>query len=255
MTIWNADQYDHFTAARKRPGLDLLAQIPQRDYKRVVDLGCGTGFLTTQLRERFPASELIALDSSTPMLAKAHELAPTIDWREGDINSFNIDTIDLLYSNAVLHWLDDHQTIFPKLLTHLAPQGVFAFQLPNNFQQPSHQCMLETIKSGPWQQKLLPLWRPEPTHQASWYYNLLAPLSSELNLWETTYYQQLSGNNPIVEWTKGTWLRRFLNKLDDTEQQQFLDSYNRLIAHAYPAEDNGTTLFPFRRLFMVGIRN
>ena len=189
------------------------------------------------------------------MLAKARTLAPKINWREGDVNSLDIDNIDLLYSNAVLHWLDNHETVFPKLLTHLAPQGVFAFQLPNNFQQPSHQHMLDVIKSGPWKEKLLPLWRPEPTYSATWYYNLLAPLCQTLTIWETTYYQELRGDNPVVEWPKGRWLRRFLNQLDTTEQQSFIDSYSQLIANSYPAEKNGITLFPFKRLFIIGVRD
>ena len=98
----------------------------------------------------------------------------------------------------------------------------------------------------------MPLWRDEPTHEATWYYNLLNPLCQSINIWETIYYQQLHGDNPIVEWTKGTWLRIFLKELNDDEQASFLKHYSKVVKAAYPKQTDNCTLFPFRRLFMIG---
>ncbi|PHQ81831.1 MAG: trans-aconitate 2-methyltransferase [Coxiella sp. (in: Bacteria)] len=252
MSNWSATQYDLYTDARKRPGLDLIAQIPPNTYNTIADLGCGTGFLTTALKERFPNSTITAIDSSEQMLAQARELDPHIDWQQGDIATLQLTNIDLLFSNATLHWLDDHDTLFLQLLSCLNSGGVFAFQLPNNFNAPSHQLILETIQSGPWCDKLLPAWRDEPTHDATFYYDLLTPQCQHINLWETTYYQILEGEHPVVEWTKGTWLRRFLALLEEDEQVRFLQKYRELVNVAYPIQANGKTLFPFKRLSMVG---
>ena len=80
---------------------------------------------------------------------------------------------------------------------------------------------------------------------------LLAPGAENLDLWETEYLQVLTGDNPVKEWTKGTWLMRYLDALDDAEKLAFEAAYGERVAKAYPPNAAGETLFPFRRLFLI----
>jgi len=133
----------------------------------------------------------------------------------------------------------------------LAPGGVLAVQMPRNFSAPSHSLIAAAARAGPWRSKLEPLLAPAPVGEPQFYYALLAPLAASLDIWESEYLQVLSGEDPVKEWTKGTWLMQFLERLDAGERVQFEADYALRLRAAYPPLADGTTLFPFRRLFIV----
>jgi trans-aconitate 2-methyltransferase len=158
---------------------------------------------------------------------------------------------DVIYSNAALHWLPNHRQLFPALVAALAPGGVLAIQMPRNFSAPSHTLIDATARAGAWRSKLEPLLGATPVGEPAFYYSLLAPLAQTLDIWETEYLQVLSGADPVKEWTKGTWLMPFLDRLEPAERIAFEADYAQRLRAAYPPLANGSTLFPFRRLFMV----
>ena len=158
----------------------------------------------------------------------------------------------MIYSNAALHWLDDHQRAAGRLCSSgLKPGGVLAVQMPRNFGAPSHTSITETALDGPWRAVLEPLLRPSPVAEPAVYYDLLAPRAAALDIWETEYLQVLDGANPVKEWTKGTWLSPLLAALDEPERSRFEAAYGERVAAAYPPRRDGKTLFPFRRMFLI----
>ena len=255
MTIWNPTQYLLFGNERLRPALDLLGRVPVEAPATVHDLGCGPGTATVLLKERWPGAQVTGIDSSEEMLERARALRKDIVWKTGDLTSWRPNApADVLYSNAALHWLDDHETLFPHLLKGLKPGGVLAVQMPQNFYAPSHTTIAEVVKGGPWRQRIEPHHRVHPTLEASAYYNIIRPHVSSLDIWETTYYHVLEGENPVVEWTKGSILRPILAQLDAAESKLFLERYGALVRAAYPRGTDGKTILPFKRLFFVAVR-
>jgi trans-aconitate 2-methyltransferase len=249
---WSPQQYLKFSQPRLRPALDLLARISLTDPQCIYDLGCGAGNVTKLLAARWPNAGIIGVDSSSQMLASAQKALPQVQWREQRLDEWHAEpTADLIYSNAALHWLPDHAHLFPKLLTSLAPGGVLAVQMPRNFGAPSHTLLAQTALSAPWRRQLETLVAPAPVAAADVYYSLLAPLAQSLDIWETEYLQVLSGEDPVKEWIKGTALIPFLERLEPSEQLQFERDYAQRLRSAYPRRTDGTTLFPFRRLFIV----
>ena len=136
----------------------------------------------------------------------------------------------------------------------LAPGGVLAVQMPYNFAAPSHTLIVEAAREGPWWDRIQPLVKPAPVETPAFYYDTLLPHAAALDIWETEYLQVLTGQDPVKEWTKGTWLRQFLDVLDEPQKSAFEADYAGRVAQAYPARADGRTLFPFRRLFMVAQR-
>ncbi len=186
------------------------------------------------------------------MLERARTEDPGIEWIKGDLNDWRPQTpIDLLFSNAALHWLDEHDKLFPRLMEYVAPDGFLAVQMPRNWLAPSHTCVTEAVHAGPWRESLEPLLRPFPTHEPSFYYEALSPVSNSLAIWETEYCQILEGDNPVTEFVKGTQLKRFLDALDEPERSEFEEEYRKRIRAAYPKRLDGKTLFPFRRIFIL----
>lgn len=252
---WDPGQYLRFADLRLRPALDLLARVELEGAGTVVDLGCGPGNVTRLIARKFPHAEVIGVDSSAAMLAKAAETPSTVIWREADIGAFAAPRpVDILYSNAALHWLDDHAALFPRLMRSVRPGGILAVQMPRNHAAPSHAEMNAIAEAGPWTAKLEPVLRPSPVAAPECYYDLLAPLSQRLDIWETVYGQILEGEDPVVEWNKSTGLRPILDALQEPERGAFLAEYRARMAAAYPKRADGRTFFPFRRLFLVAVR-
>ncbi len=252
---WDPAQYLAFGDHRLRPALELLARIPLQAPAQVVDLGCGAGNVTGHLRRRWPDAALVGVDHSPEMLAAAAEAEPAADWVQADLTAWVPGTPpQVIYANASLHWIDDQAGIFRRLAGLLAPGGVLAAQMPRNFDQPSHTLMHEAAASGPWAQRLARVQRRVPVEGPQFYYDLLAPLSARVDVWETRYLQVLTGENPVAAFTRGSWLKPLLDALDEPDRGAFEAEYRRRVREAYPPRADGTTLFPFTRLFVVAVK-
>ncbi len=252
---WDPAQYLKFSDHRLRPAIDLLARIAIETPARVVDLGCGTGHVTAILAGRWPTAEVIGVDPSASMLERARAENPSLRFEAGEAAGWAATApVDVLYSNAALHWLGGHDALFPRLLSQVVAGGWLAVQMPRNFGAPSHTAVADAASDGPWAERILPMLAPPPVDEPAAYVARLAPLTAALDIWETEYLQILEGPNPVAEWTKGTWLRPFLDALEEPERSGFETAYRARVARAYPPGPDGRTLFPFRRLFLVARR-
>ena len=260
---WDPGQYLKFDRQRSRPALDLLARIPAAPAGRagtglrITDLGCGPGTVTRLLHKRWPGAYLTGVDGSGEMLATARSTAELkgVEWHEADITRWTpVDPQHLIFSNAVFHRLDRHDDILPRLMGALGAGGVLAIQMAANHGAPSHQAIFDLAEKAQWADTLAPLVRRQPVADPEFYYDLLDPVTSELEIWTTEYLYLLEGDNPVVEWVKGSILKPFLDALDDGKRDFFLAEYAKIILGAYPPRPDGRTLYPFRRFFIYGVR-
>ncbi|EDP64402.1 trans-aconitate methyltransferase [alpha proteobacterium BAL199] len=252
---WDPAQYLKFADHRLRPALDLLARIDVAAPGRVIDLGCGTGNVTAILAQRWPAATVGGIDDSDTMLARAREEHPGLPFATANAATWTASPlVDVLYSNAALHWLGNHDQLLPHLFRQVAPGGWLAVQMPRNFGAPSHTAVADAARDGPWADRIVPMLASPPVDEPGVYASRLAPLADSLDIWETEYLQILDGENPVAEWTKGTWLRPFLDALEEPDRSGFEAAYRARVAAAYPPGADGRTAFPFRRLFLVARR-
>lgn len=252
---WDPSQYLKFADHRLRPAVDLLNRVDLDSPSVVYDLGAGAGNVTDLLANRWPEARIIGVDDSEEMLQEAAKRAPNIEWEVGDIGTWEpSEPAELIFTNAALHWITGHEDLFTRLMSSVAPGGVFAVQMPRNFGALSHTSISEVAMSGPWRSKLEPLLRLAPVEPPPFYIDILSKLSSSLDVWETEFSQILTGENPVKEWTKGTWLMPLLNALEEPERSDFEDAYAELILSRYPKQSDGTTVFPFKRMFIVAKR-
>lgn len=240
--------------------LDLLGRVPADavpDGGTVWDLGCGHGRLTAMVADRWPTATVVGVDSSADMLARAraeHD-RDTITWREAGILAGDPDEpLDLVVSNAALHWLDDHARVLPRILGWLADGGTLAVQMPRNHDEPTHRVIADLALDDRWRDRLLPVLRPYPVAPAPWLHDLIRPLVTELDVWETTYVHELTGEDPVLEWVSGSVLRPLLAELDDDEAATLRAEAAAAYRAAYPPAADGVTLLPFRRQFLVARR-
>ncbi|MGW5864773.1 trans-aconitate 2-methyltransferase [Streptomyces sp. NPDC055239] len=267
---WDPGQYLRHSGHRARPFVDLLARIPELPVAdgrapRIADLGCGPGNVTRLLAERWPTAHVTGFDNSPQMLERAERLAgPTsgggrLDFDAADASNWvpPEGTYDLILSNATLQWVPDHADSFPAWVAALAPGGTFALQVPGNFDAPSHVLMRELSESPRWRDRLGGRLRhADAVLSPTAYLERLVSLGcGEVDAWETTYLHLLEGDDPVLDWVKGTGLRPVLSALaDDAEAREgFLSEYRELLRKAYPVGAGGT-VFPFRRVFAVARR-
>ncbi|MFJ1752043.1 methyltransferase domain-containing protein [Kitasatospora sp. NPDC088134] len=259
---WDAEQYLRYARERARPMADLLARVPELPpAPRILDLGCGPGNSTAALRRRWPDARLLGLDNSAALLAEARTAGePSAEYREQDVTAYDPapEHPDLIASNAALHWMDtdtaDHLELLPRWAAALRPGGVIAFQLPGNFAAPSHTLLAELRRGPRWRDRLAAA-RPDAScHAPERYLAALAAAGCTADVWETTYLTVLTGADPVLEWVKGSALRPVLDLLpEEAERAAFLAEYGALLRAAYPAGEHGT-VFPFRRVFAVAVK-
>ncbi|MBB4714674.1 trans-aconitate 2-methyltransferase [Streptomyces luteogriseus] len=264
---WDPTQYLRHAGHRARPFADLLGRVPDlptrppADRPRIADLGCGPGNVTTLLTARWPTARITGYDNSPEMLDKAHvdHEGPTsgggrLDFGHADVRTWTPDEPhDLIVSNATLQWVPGHAERFRDWVAGLKPGGTLAFQVPGNFDAPSHRLMRELAGSPRWRGPLADTLRhTDAVHTPEAYLERLTSLGCAADVWETTYIHLLQGEDPVLDWVKGTGLRPVLTALADEPEarEAFLAEYRAALREAYPAGPHGTP-FPFRRVFAV----
>jgi len=250
--MWNPDVYLAFADDRGRPFFDLLSRVGAEAPRRVVDLGCGPGNQTVHLRDRWPAAQLEAVDSSPEMVEAARGRG--IDARVGDIDAWHpAPDTDVVLSNAALQWVPTHRELLVRWATELPAGAWIAIQVPGNFDAPSHVAVRELAASPSWAEVLgdYPFRVGKVVDQPAEYANRLADAGCAVDTWETTYIHQLTGATPVLDWISGSALTAVQSQLDDEQFGRFRQDLIPRLAAAYPARSDGVTYFPFRRVFVV----
>jgi trans-aconitate 2-methyltransferase len=253
--MWNPAQYERFRDERKRPFFELLCRVGTAHPAQVVDLGCGTGDLTLALAERWPGASVTGVDSSEAMIVEAQrravpgrvgfELADLADWTPRA-------PPQVLVSNAALHWLPNHAALLTRLVSLLAPGGVLAFQVPANFEAPSHR-RIDEVRAHPRFSAALTSVRRGHAEPLDFYEAHLSGLGLTADAWDTTYLHVLPGEDAVLQWLLGTTLRPVLAALGPEEGKAFLEQLRPLLRADYPATSRGTP-FRFTRRFVVATR-
>jgi trans-aconitate 2-methyltransferase len=255
---WDPAQYLHHGDERARPHFELVGRVGADRPRTVVDLGCGPGQLTAQLRRRWPDAGIHGLDSSAEMIAAARSAATRgtdaeVSYQVGDISQWCPDPeTDVVISNAALQWVPDHRQLIRQWTSALPSGAWLGFQVPGNFGSPSHRLMRELAESPTWREALTGVLRhDDAVDDAIDYARLLLDCGWSADAWETTYVHVLTGEDAVLDWVRGTGLRPVLGALEPAAATEFEFEYGALLRRAYPRRAEGT-LFPFRRIFCVG---
>ena len=250
--MWDPSKYLTFADHRSRPFFDLVGRIPADAPRRVVDLGCGPGNLTAALGQRWPSAVVEASDSSPEMVAAARERG--IDATVLDVREWQpAPDADVVVSNAVLQWVPGHGDLLARWVKELPHGAWLAFQVPGNFGAPSHVQVRALAAAPRWRERLgsVVLREDDAVLDPAGYAGLLSDAGCEVDAWETTYLQRLTGDDPVLEWVTGTALRPVRSALSDEDWAEFRAELAPNLRAEYPRRADGTTWFPFRRVFVV----
>jgi len=250
--VWNPEQYERFRDERSQPFFDLVALVRPRPGMRVVDLGCGTGELTSLLHGRLEARETLGLDASEAMLAEARPRAGGgLRFELGDIAKWDGRDFDLVFSNAALHWVEDHDELFTRLRRALAPGGQLAVQVPANHEHPSQTVAVAVAREAPFRQAFRGWTRISPVVSPAAYAELLERLGfAEQHVRLQVYGHRLESRDDVVEWLRGTTLTDYQRRLEPEQWEEFLARYRDRLLPRLP--DRRPFFFTFQRILVWG---
>lgn len=240
---WDPTQYERFREERQQPFYDLLKLVFPRKAMRIVDLGCGTGELTREMHRHFKATSTLGIDSSESMLARAAEVnEPGVTFQRGNLEAV-AGEFDLVFSNAALHWVDEHASVLAKLTKSVAPGGQLAMQMPANQDHPSHvvaHTLAKEMTGEGVRQYVLPVER---------YAAILHGLGyRKQSVHMQVYAHRLPSRIAVVEWVKGAMLTDLRKRMSDDDYATFLSEY---VARLLPQlEDTKPYLYTFKRIFL-----
>jgi len=250
---WDPEQYHRFATERRQPFDDLAALVAPVPGGRVVDLGCGTGELTAELHAHLAAAHTLGVDSSPAMLHQARARAGGgLAFRLADAATWAEPRWDVVFANASLQWVADHRRLLPRLRGLLAPGGQLAFQVPANYDHPSHVVAAQVAAEEPFASELGADFGPGPAA------NVLDPVDYSMLVHDLgavdqhirlqVYGHRLESPDAVVEWMKGTALTRFRRSLPPRSYQAFLTRYrDRLVEHT---GDGDPYFYPFKRILV-----
>lgn len=256
MSDWNPNLYMQFRSERTRPSIDLISKIDSVEPKSVIDIGCGPGNSTQVLVDRWPKAKITGLDSSSAMIEKAKHDYPNQQWIVADALSYKPEIeYDIIYSNAVIQWIPNHENLLRIFHGYLSNNGILAIQIPLFWDMPLGKVINETASDIRWKDTMAGIYDLFTIHDYSFYYDNLSGLFNSVDIWETTYFHIMDSHVSIIEMMRSTGLKPYLEKLDNDQAiEQFEKDVLTGIEKTYPIQKDGKVLLPFKRLFFIGYK-
>jgi len=253
---WNPDLYLKFKNERTQPSIDLTFRINIESPENIIDIGCGPGNSTQILVQRWPNSNIIGIDNSPGMIEKARSDYPDQEWILSNASEFISDVLfDIVFSNATIQWIPNHDKLIPKLLSLLSSKGALAIQLPQFRNMPVGKALENIADKDRWKKKTLGCKELYTFHEYGFYYDLLQKHANKIDMWETSYFHVLDSHYSILEWIRSAGMKPYLERLEsENDKFAFENEVLKEIKKLYPVQQDKKVVFPFKRLFFIAYK-
>ncbi|AZB25750.1 methyltransferase domain-containing protein [Chryseobacterium bernardetii] len=248
---WNPEVYDQFKEERSAPFFDLLKLVESRTGISVIDLGCGTGELTSKLLDYLEDSKVLGIDSSEEMLEKASQFKAsrlTFEKRSIEEQLHLGDTYDLVISNAAIQWCSNHKELFPRIISKIKEGGQLAVQVPSNHEYVVHQLLRKIAGTEPFKSAYSG-WEREYTVLSIEDYAriLFENKGKEITVFEKVFPHVLADADAVFTWASGTAMLPYIEKLPDGMKEEFKNDYKKQLQNIFP---ESPVFYPFKRTFI-----
>lgn len=253
MSDWSPELYLQFSNERGKPTADLIKSIGEVKPNSIADVGCGPGNSSFQLLKRWPMASIKGFDSSVNMIDEAKKRVPGVDFHVRKIEAGKMfGNYDLIFSNAAIQWIPDHNLLFNSFYESLNSNGLLAIQLPMFFNMKLGRIIKNIAESPRWNSNLRSITNSFFIHSGYEYYDMLIEAGfKSISMWETSYMHIFPSHESILEMISSTALRPYLDLLNNEDGEIFTQLVRNGIAKEYKNQNNGNVIFPFIRLFFT----
>lgn len=251
---WNPNKYNEFKAERYKPYFDLASHIKDKPNLKVLDLGCGTGELTQFLANTLTNPDVLGIDSSAQMLAEA-PVQSNIAFKQKTIEEQLEDNEnwDLIFSNAAIQWVDNHETLFPKIISRIRPGGQLAVQMPSQSENILNKLLLDLVQEELYKSALNNWMRPSPVLSIDEYANLLFDNGGDnLTIYQKVYPLIKNSQDELFEFISGSALVPYFERLSDPFKEQFSVEFKKRIRQFFPKTP---LIYAFKRIILYSTFN
>lgn len=254
---WNPELYMQFSSERGIPTNDLINSLGSFEPRKIIDIGCGPGNSTLELAKRWPDSFLCGVDSSENMIEEARRCYPDIEWDQRKVGKDELKgKYDLIFSNAAIQWIPDHDKLFKEFYNHLNENGRIAIQIPLFFNMKLGVIIKDVAESPRWNTDVRGVTNNFFISEPGDYYDILSRCGfGKIRLWESRYMHIFPGHNSIIEMMRSTGLRPYLEKLSVGDAALFEKLVRERVEDSYSFQEDGSVILPFHRLFITGTRS
>ncbi|MBF7092489.1 methyltransferase domain-containing protein [Flavobacterium sp. ALJ2] len=246
---WNPEKYNEFKALRYKPFFDLVAHILDKPSMKVIDLGCGTGELTQMLSDKLTNPSVKGIDSSKEMLEKAKEFT-SIQFDQKTIEE-QINTgekCDLIFANASIQWVDNHEELFPKIISLLNSDGQLAIQMPCQNENLLNQIVIELVQEEPYKSALNNWKRLSPVLTMDDYAQILFENGgTDIVIYQKVYPMIAESTDELYEFISGSTLVPYFERLEGTIKEQFIQEFKNRIQKRF---NKIPSLYAFKRILL-----
>jgi trans-aconitate 2-methyltransferase len=216
---WNPELYLRFHGERTQPAIDLLNRIEMASPQKILDAGCGPGNSTQVLTQRWPTAGVLGIDSSVAMIEKAQADYPQAHWSVMDVRNIQyVNEFAIVFSNAVIHWIPDHESLLKTWVHALTDNGVLAVQTPLYHEMPVYP-LVDQLYHSLFPDSPFAIDRVFNFHSAGYYYDLLTQIQCRFSLWETSYLHVMASHEQILAMIKSTGLKPYLDEIRGDAQK------------------------------------
>jgi len=250
---WNPEVYNQFKYIRYQPFFDLMNLISSENLKKAIDIGCGTGEQSHILSEKFTDAEFLGIDSSAEMLAEANQFQnDKLNFRQMSVEDLikTNEKWDLIFSNAALQWSDDHEILFPKLISLLSEKGQFAVQMPIQAENVLNKILFQLASEEPFRTQLDGWNRVSPVLSIDDYTQIMFEHGlKDLNISVKVYPIIADDAEKLYQFISGSALIPYVERFDEVSKENFISEYKKRIGQhfkSFPA------IYAFKRLLLYG---
>lgn len=251
MEDWNVELYHQYEKERLQPSIDLVNRIVSDSFKRIIDIGCGSGMSTLPLKKRFKQAEIVGADLSAAMLEKAKEMISDVTWLKRDCSKpmNDLGKFDLVFSNAALQWFKNQDVVIKNLSDILVSEGLLAIQIPYFSDMIISDCIDEAVQT--YDKSVFNGIEICNCYAPGFYYDELTKWFRKVELWQTNYFHVMNDHQEIIKFCQSTGLRPYLERFVGNEKDEFLKRVLNGVKKRYPVQKNGCVLFEFKRMFFI----
>lgn len=243
---WNAKDYEKNSGAQQTWARELLAHLQLTGTEAILDLGCGDGKVTAEIASLVTHGSVVGVDNSRQMIELAQEKYPSnqhpnLSFQVMDASELSFENcFDLAFSNAVLHWVKNHQPVIQGLYKSLRTGGKILLRMGGKGDAEGIISVMDEVRtSNKWAQYFADFELPFTFMAVDDYHTLLNDAGfSIIRVQLIPKNMMHDGKSGLKGWIRTTWLP-YTGRIPEEMKDEFIEDAVTTYLAKFPLDADG----------------